>query len=800
MGSSHSQPSQPRRSPTPPSPPSSSTSQIAPPPVQPSRLSHLRRLSSFARPGESPKRERPGSTASRRKKRKVDDLSSTHAGESRLTRNDSSSPSTLSSTDSIAQQSSHPTTSEILTPGDPLLPDRLRSISSIREALGPEWPLPTTVAPAVDRLFNRFRRPSALTAEPETLPPPPVSQSLTRRVSTILGLSGTSELPSDPSLFTPPPPLVPPQSTLAESIIDLQNQLSAAQAEVAASDRELAATRARVEEARAQAQAQTRIPAGAVLVIQGLAQTQTQPDEPVAVSSVPPRSRRRSENLDHANIRPDQHRRANSLDSMPGSYSARASRSRSGSSPTPPPDGIPVPSSLEVQARMIGGLLTVAAAATATTLLTTESPARNSNRSALASIMSRIRPFRTRSPRSVEAALGDYLRTVLRDNERLDASRSIAAQATAESTTSDETAGDFQAFLERLQSDLVDAVRDFAGPAGDVPTLGDVSDPIEEQTTVGDVVSLAREPSRPGPATELEANEDADANTTLTSPAVPSFHHQAGQILPSDRARSTGVSGGTDGTPRRLNFFRAHLFPTTSHQREDGLVPSIFVGVRSISHDPNVTTEELVQHPSFPFLDGNVPTLTSTEGEAQPPTAQPERRTLRDRMLERFSPRPRPLVGPLNTYLVYVIGGNYPPSHPILRIPNLISGGPLTDEEMHMVTELMGPVKPPTASKEDIEKSGLRLVSGREMGGLGTLAEVLENCTERCLICLGDYEAEDQCRILNCRHAFHKDCVDQWLSQGRNSCPACRSEAVDKAKPLSVAGEAELSLPDGVVG
>ena len=41
---------------------------------------------------------------------------------------------------------------------------------------------------------------------------------------------------------------------------------------------------------------------------------------------------------------------------------------------------------------------------------------------------------------------------------------------------------------------------------------------------------------------------------------------------------------------------------------------------------------------------------------------------------------------------------------------------------------------------------------------------------------MGDYEPEEECRVLKCRHAFHKDCVDHWLSSGRNSCPACRSE------------------------
>lgn len=45
----------------------------------------------------------------------------------------------------------------------------------------------------------------------------------------------------------------------------------------------------------------------------------------------------------------------------------------------------------------------------------------------------------------------------------------------------------------------------------------------------------------------------------------------------------------------------------------------------------------------------------------------------------------------------------------------------------------------------------------------------------QCLICLDDYEPEDQVRVMSCRHAFHKGCVDEWLLKGRNNCPACRS-------------------------
>ncbi|XP_073137762.1 RING-H2 finger protein ATL66-like [Henckelia pumila] len=43
-----------------------------------------------------------------------------------------------------------------------------------------------------------------------------------------------------------------------------------------------------------------------------------------------------------------------------------------------------------------------------------------------------------------------------------------------------------------------------------------------------------------------------------------------------------------------------------------------------------------------------------------------------------------------------------------------------------------------------------------------------------CCICLGIYGDEDEVKILpQCRHCFHKECVDEWL-KNQSSCPLCR--------------------------
>jgi hypothetical protein len=45
----------------------------------------------------------------------------------------------------------------------------------------------------------------------------------------------------------------------------------------------------------------------------------------------------------------------------------------------------------------------------------------------------------------------------------------------------------------------------------------------------------------------------------------------------------------------------------------------------------------------------------------------------------------------------------------------------------------------------------------------------------RCAVCQADYADGDELRLLpECRHAFHRRCVDQWLRR-RPTCPVCRA-------------------------
>jgi len=94
-------------------------------------------------------------------------------------------------------------------------------------------------------------------------------------------------------------------------------------------------------------------------------------------------------------------------------------------------------------------------------------------------------------------------------------------------------------------------------------------------------------------------------------------------------------------------------------------------------------------------------------------------------------------------------------------------------------------------SQEDID-AAVKTSSTEQAGSLDLLASSDSNC----LICLQPYEQEEELRILDCKHGYHKECLDQWIGAGHNNCPMCRKPAIAAAvkPPCSRAAMAVSSL------
>jgi hypothetical protein len=80
-------------------------------------------------------------------------------------------------------------------------------------------------------------------------------------------------------------------------------------------------------------------------------------------------------------------------------------------------------------------------------------------------------------------------------------------------------------------------------------------------------------------------------------------------------------------------------------------------------------------------------------------------------------------------------GGYYPSNHPILTSPNLLLNQ-FDHEDFWGLAELLGQVKPPVASKADIERAGLEVIKGKLLKQYAREGKVTNNTSDRVSCCL----------------------------------------------------------------
>jgi hypothetical protein len=211
--------------------------------------------------------------------------------------------------------------------------------------------------------------------------------------------------------------------------------------------------------------------------------------------------------------------------------------------------------------------------------------------------------------------------------------------------------------------------------------------------------------------------------------------------------------------------------------------PSTPADLRSGQTSPvrRPSSASAVQTPALPDLDEDRPQLGPHNSNYETSYTLPRQRRRSD---TEFARRPElgsgaarrngmvepdhPPPGIGRSWLIYVVGTNVSPDHPAFTMPSLFTDNP-SYEDMQMLSTLLGPVKPPVATQEDVTSAGglFRLsLQGTELlaesiidGGSESFAI---NVGERCLICLSDYVATEQVRRLDkCHHLYHHECIDE---------------------------------------
>ncbi|PYH62329.1 uncharacterized protein BO96DRAFT_325277 [Aspergillus niger CBS 101883] len=234
--------------------------------------------------------------------------------------------------------------------------------------------------------------------------------------------------------------------------------------------------------------------------------------------------------------------------------------------------------------------------------------------------------------------------------------------------------------------------------------------------------------------------------------------------------------GSLSAAPSVLSESPPGPHPPPSTPAEPGL-SAVSSSASTPSRRPS--TASAMSPSTLPPIDTNrpmQPTVEPTE-DGIPPNTRQRRRSdseyARHRDLGSGAVRRNGVVEPDNaapptgrSWLIYVVGTNLSENHPAFATPSLFTDNP-TYEDMILLSSLLGPVKPPVATQEDLSTAGglFRLV---EYAG-SLVAEALEGAGaiqlpegERCLICLSDYEAAEELRQLTkCKHLFHRDCIDQ---------------------------------------
>ncbi|ORX71807.1 hypothetical protein DL89DRAFT_265523 [Linderina pennispora] len=98
-----------------------------------------------------------------------------------------------------------------------------------------------------------------------------------------------------------------------------------------------------------------------------------------------------------------------------------------------------------------------------------------------------------------------------------------------------------------------------------------------------------------------------------------------------------------------------------------------------------------------------------------------------------------------------------------------------------------------------------RLISSSAMNSTGGIEIVVQKAEQDvCAICLAEIEDDEKLLKLPCKHKYHQDCIQIWLTEKSERCPLCKKSVLDALgtpaiDPASVNPSTLQSPPRAVV-
>ncbi|SJX66319.1 uncharacterized protein SRS1_16640 [Sporisorium reilianum f. sp. reilianum] len=335
--------------------------------------------------------------------------------------------------------------------------------------------------------------------------------------------------------------------------------------------------------------------------------------------------------------------------------------------------------------------------------------------------------------------------------------------------------GSFGSFLNHLVNDLMAAVQ-LMQPSNDAS-----NERAEAQTS--QTANYFEHATR---SENTSGAEVLDGETSASQPQAQPAQASDSQPSSGEESLETQARRQRDFQNGNLSFFRLFRFDPVAPSQ---LVPCIVVGVRSLSVMERFGDEMNPAGAQGPGRDLNgsrqQTSRPTTLGSAMP-TASPQRQRAQpvgaraSALSQGESTEADGDELPASRFMLFVSGGRYPPNHPLLTSNPATAG-----RDLMILMDLLSTMqamqhKPSTVTQAEIDASDLLKVKGSDVAAKVRDGKITENMAERCLVCLEDWQDDDDCRVLACRHAFHTTCVDRWMTSSSNTCPMCRRQGVSK--------------------